>query len=66
MGFMLFSAAGIVLSILWFLLYRWHTQIIQGTEGTFETPTEKIHWVDLIKIRKIWDIMICKFCETKS
>jgi ACS family hexuronate transporter-like MFS transporter len=23
---------------------------------------DKIHWVDLVKVRKTWGIMICKFC----
>ncbi|MBN1763954.1 MAG: MFS transporter [Sedimentisphaerales bacterium] len=61
-AYYLFSATGIVLSFLWLLLYRSNTRIIRSDENKVETPNEKVRWVDLVKVRQTWGIMICKFC----
>ncbi|MFC1761961.1 MFS transporter [Planctomycetota bacterium] len=58
----LFSAVGIVLSVLWLFMYRSNAQIIQGKENTGEASDETVRWLDLVKVRKIWGIMVCKFC----
>ena len=61
-AYFLFAGAGSVLSILWFLLYRSNAAVLEGVKEADEVAAEKICWIDLVKVRKIWGIMICKFC----
>ena len=61
-AYYLFSATGIVLSILWLLLYRSNTQMIKDAENTCAASGRTVRWVDLVRERETWGIMICKFC----
>lgn len=61
-AYALFSVVGILLSILWFVLYRSNSQTFAGNENEEGTPSSAVRWLDLVKVRETWGIMICKFC----
>jgi ACS family hexuronate transporter-like MFS transporter len=62
-AYYLFAGAGMVLSILWLCLYRSNRVITEVMSHQVQASSrDKIHWVDLVKVRKTWGIMICKFC----
>jgi ACS family hexuronate transporter-like MFS transporter len=55
-----FAGAGIVLSIVWLLIYKTNTTRSTSEEGTM--PAQKVRWSQLLVARESWGIMVCKFC----
>lgn len=61
-AYYLFAGMGMLLSVLWLLLYRTPAvSLVKEPEAT-QDPVTKVRWLDLVKERTIWGIMICKFC----
>jgi ACS family hexuronate transporter-like MFS transporter len=56
-----FAATGVVLSIVWLLIYK-PNKVKDDSDQDASVPAKKVRWSHLLVARESWGIMVCKFC----